>query len=249
VLDLGPDSGRVRVVPTNTTGPRKAMGVDMTDDRVTRATKRVDTDPRNRGAGCATVGHAECRRHRCLRRGAIQEDDDVAGVQDTGLVDIRVEHRHPLRASRGAGSDLAELPDIADLPDAVLEDTLSALASKVYSPHPCEETHRMKRSCRDGLDELLVAGFFKALADPRRLQIVSELAGSDGCRTVGSVASCCPIDQSVVSRHLAILRQAGIVNAERNGKKVLYTLDTGTLADRLRALADALDATPAAQEK
>lgn len=104
----------------------------------------------------------------------------------------------------------------------------------------------MKSDCCDGLEELLVAGFFKALADPRRLQIVSELAGSGDCRTVGSVASCCPVDQSVVSRHLAILRDAGIVTAERNGKQVLYTLDAQTLATRLRALADALDQTPSA---
>lgn len=38
-------------------------------------------------------------------------------------------------------------------------------------------------------------------------------------------------DQSVVSQHLAVLRKAGIVNAEKNGKFVFYTLDRNRIAE------------------
>jgi len=38
-------------------------------------------------------------------------------------------------------------------------------------------------------------------------------------------------NQSVISQHLAVLRKAGIVNAEKNGKFVFYTLNRNRIAD------------------
>lgn len=91
------------------------------------------------------------------------------------------------------------------------------------------------------LDGLLSPPLFKALGDPNRLALLLRLAAAGGPATVSELGGCCARDLSVVSRHLARLREAGIVVAERRGREVHYRL-TSDLAGTLRAIADALDA-------
>ena len=55
------------------------------------------------------------------------------------------------------------------------------------------------------------------------------------------MAECCPVDISVVSRHLAILREAGILAARKQGKEVLYSVRSTELVSTLRELADAIE--------
>lgn len=93
------------------------------------------------------------------------------------------------------------------------------------------------------LAKIMDADLFRALSDQNRLQIIGKLA--DCCnmtKTVSDIASGFRIDISVISRHLSILRNAGVLTADRHGKEVYYTLQADTLADNLRQLADALDA-------
>lgn len=92
-----------------------------------------------------------------------------------------------------------------------------------------------------GLAELLSAEFFKALADPNRIAILARLAEEGREKTVSEVAKCCPVDVSVVSRHLKILRSAGVLEAEKRGKEVLYRIRIRHLVGLLRGLADALE--------
>ena len=91
------------------------------------------------------------------------------------------------------------------------------------------------------LDGLLSPALFKALGDPNRLALLLRLAAAGEPVTVSALGGCCERDLSVVSRHLARLREAGIVAAERRGREVHYQLTTD-LASILRAIADALDA-------
>jgi ArsR family transcriptional regulator len=94
--------------------------------------------------------------------------------------------------------------------------------------------------CCGGLEELLPPRLFKALAAPNRIALLARLAACrDGC-TVGEAAGCCAVDLSVVSRHLAQLRDAGVLEATRRGKEVVYAVRAEALARALRALADAL---------
>ena len=81
---------------------------------------------------------------------------------------------------------------------------------------------------------------FKALSDPNRISLMLQLAGCGGA-TVGEAARCCPVDLSVVSRHLAVLREAGIVEHEKRGKEVHYRLRADVLVTSLRAIADAIE--------
>lgn len=70
--------------------------------------------------------------------------------------------------------------------------------------------------------EVSCATLLKVLADDTRLDVVRQLM--TGPRHVGELNASIPIDQSLLSHHLKILRTAGIVKAERDGKAVLYRL-------------------------
>ena len=96
--------------------------------------------------------------------------------------------------------------------------------------------------CCPPLDGLLQPALFKALSDPNRLAILCRLAECGTASRVSEVAACCPVDLSVVSRHLGVLRRAGVLAAERRGKEVHYSVRMGWLIRTLRELADALEA-------
>ncbi len=66
------------------------------------------------------------------------------------------------------------------------------------------------------------ARVMKALAHPSRLFIVDEL--SHGERCVCELTDMIGADVSTVSKHLALLRQAGLVLDEKRGQQVFYRL-------------------------
>jgi ArsR family transcriptional regulator, arsenate/arsenite/antimonite-responsive transcriptional repressor len=84
--------------------------------------------------------------------------------------------------------------------------------------------------------------FFKALGDPVRLALVAYLAHLGKPSTVTEVSGCCGVDFSGVSRHLKILREAGIVTAEKRGRKTYYALDADKITSSLHGLSDILEA-------
>jgi len=94
----------------------------------------------------------------------------------------------------------------------------------------------------EGLDRLLAPKLFKALCDPNRIAILSDLARRCRPLTVSQIAEGLPVDLSVVSRHLAVLRDADILIARKQGKEVCYSLNTRNLITTLRAIADAFEA-------
>jgi ArsR family transcriptional regulator len=60
-----------------------------------------------------------------------------------------------------------------------------------------------------------------ALADPARLEILRELAGSDQICAC-DLTDCCSLSQPTVSHHLKVLREAGAVVSERRGSNIYY---------------------------
>ena len=66
------------------------------------------------------------------------------------------------------------------------------------------------------------AAVFKALAHPSRIFIVNELASGEQC--VCELTDKVGTDTSTVSKHLSLLRQAGIVAAEKRSNMVFYSL-------------------------
>lgn len=96
--------------------------------------------------------------------------------------------------------------------------------------------------CCARAESLLEPEFFRALGDPTRVAVLLRLAELGEPSTVTQVACCCSVDLSVVSRHLAVLRRAGIVAGEKRGKEMLHRIRYATLAATLRSMADAIEA-------
>lgn len=75
---------------------------------------------------------------------------------------------------------------------------------------------------------------FRALADETRLAILRQLRERKEVAACDFHA-CCDVAQPTVSHHLKVLREAGLVNSEKRGLWVYYTLNEDTLK-RLRDL-------------
>lgn len=103
------------------------------------------------------------------------------------------------------------------------------------------QTNKSGSCAKSNLISLLPVDLFKALGDPTRVALLGSLALTAKPKSVSEIAACCPIDLSVVSRHLKLLKAAGVVASERRGKEVFYRLRTTYLAGLLRGLADALE--------
>ena len=69
---------------------------------------------------------------------------------------------------------------------------------------------------------------FDALGDPNRRAIVELLAGGD--RSVSQLAGELPISRPAVSRHLRLLKEAGLVADRAEGTRRLYRLDDEGIA-------------------
>lgn len=100
---------------------------------------------------------------------------------------------------------------------------------------------KLPTDCLEALENHLNPDFFQALCDPVRLSLVAHLAASGRPLTVTDASECCGIHFSGVSRHLALLKRAGMVQAEKHGREVHYSLDVGALVSTLRGAADALE--------
>lgn len=80
-----------------------------------------------------------------------------------------------------------------------------------------------------GIDET-----FRALADPTRRAILQLLRQGD--RTAGEISSRFPMTAASVSHHLAVLKEAGLVQANREGRTVIYSLEATVFQDFVREL-------------
>ncbi len=74
--------------------------------------------------------------------------------------------------------------------------------------------------------------FFKALSDPTRLKIIRLLASNpERSLCVGAVAKRLGITQPAVSQHLRVLKHVGLVEPNREGFRVHYTINIETLTE------------------
>lgn len=64
---------------------------------------------------------------------------------------------------------------------------------------------------------------FKALAHPARVQVIRELSDG-GERCVCDLVEACGLGWSMVSRHLSVLREAGLIVEERRGTQIFNRL-------------------------
>lgn len=68
-----------------------------------------------------------------------------------------------------------------------------------------------------------------ALADPHRRVMIEALCAGEA--TAGELGALVPVAQPGVSRHLAVLREAGLVDVRRDGQRRIYQLRPAALAE------------------
>ena len=76
---------------------------------------------------------------------------------------------------------------------------------------------------------------FKALADPSRRKVLELLR--QGPKTAGELADHFDFAKPTMSAHFAILREADLVESEKDGKQVIYRLKLSVLEDALLGFA------------
>lgn len=84
----------------------------------------------------------------------------------------------------------------------------------------------------------LHADLLKALAHPRRLEIVQLLR--EKSLNVTDMYEMLDLPQANISQHLMILRDAGIVSTQRNGKQIIYSLTHPKIIEASDALREVL---------
>jgi len=77
---------------------------------------------------------------------------------------------------------------------------------------------------------------FRALADPTRREILKLLR--EEAMTSGDIAARFPTAWATISRHLAVLRDAGLISAERNGTSIRYELNATVLHELAEVVMD-----------
>ncbi|MEN6407070.1 MAG: autorepressor SdpR family transcription factor [Thermoguttaceae bacterium] len=80
---------------------------------------------------------------------------------------------------------------------------------------------------------------FQALSDPTRREILRRLRRRD--LTAGEIAAAFPQAFSTISGHCKTLKHAGLVVTERQGTKIVYSLNTSALEDVLGVMMDFVD--------
>lgn len=83
------------------------------------------------------------------------------------------------------------------------------------------------------------ANIIKALSHPSRLFIVDML--KIGSRTVGELTEMIGADTSTVSKHLSVLKNAGIVDDEKKGTSVYYSLLCPCILDFISCIEDVIE--------
>ncbi len=79
------------------------------------------------------------------------------------------------------------------------------------------------------------AAMMKAVAHPMRISII-ELLDQKKEMNVTDIYGKLRLEQAVASHHLSILRRSGIVNTERNGKMIFYSVNHNRLTTLLQCV-------------
>ena len=79
---------------------------------------------------------------------------------------------------------------------------------------------------------------FKALADPTRRQVLQLLR--QGPKSAGELSDQFPVSKPTMSAHFAVLREAGLVDSDKQGKNLMYRLKMSVLEEALMEFSDLL---------
>ena len=95
---------------------------------------------------------------------------------------------------------------------------------------PNEAMARMQAHAGDA------SALLKAMANEQRLLVLCQLVDKE--LSVGELLAGIKLSQSALSQHLAILREAGLVDSRKSGQTVFYSLPTGPVHQLMHTLHD-----------
>jgi len=91
------------------------------------------------------------------------------------------------------------------------------------------------------LVKVLDSKFLKSLGEPVRVEIIRFLL-LNGQADIGTIAENMPQDRSVISRHLNMMQETGILTAEKTGRHMFYRLNADSFLERFSKITDLVEA-------
>jgi DNA-binding transcriptional ArsR family regulator len=99
--------------------------------------------------------------------------------------------------------------------------------------------HPTREEVADACLEMLDTGFFRALCEPVRVEILRYLI-VNGRSDVNTVSAAMPQDRSVIARHLQLMERAGLLQAQSEGRHTFYEIDGPSIVSRMTNVTKAL---------
>ena len=87
------------------------------------------------------------------------------------------------------------------------------------------------------LVDVMDSKFFKSMGEPVRVQIIRFLL-LNGRADIGTIAENMPQDRSVISRHLNLMLEVGILNCEKESRHMFYSLNAVVFLERFTDITD-----------
>lgn len=91
-----------------------------------------------------------------------------------------------------------------------------------------------------------MSNVFKALSDPTRREVLKLLRG--GPLSAGELASHFDVSKPTMSVHFRVLKEAGLVSVERDGKSMIYSLRMSVLEEALMGFAQTFGMAPSSEQ-
>ena len=88
----------------------------------------------------------------------------------------------------------------------------------------------------DELVDLLDSRFFKSLSEPVRVRILKFLL-LNGRSDIAAIAENLPQDRSVISRHLNLMQEAGILKGEKVSRHMYYSINASEFLEKVEGIA------------
>ncbi len=100
---------------------------------------------------------------------------------------------------------------------------------------PKSNSEKRRDLAIDGLNEVLDSKFLTALAEPSRIDVLKQVIRL-GKADISELSEGLNLDRSVISRHLGILKDAGILIRDKQGKHVYYQLDPSQAIQKFKTI-------------
>ncbi|GAB4569476.1 MAG: winged helix-turn-helix domain-containing protein [Rhizobacter sp.] len=99
--------------------------------------------------------------------------------------------------------------------------------------------HPTREQVANACMEILDTGFFRALCEPVRVEILRQLI-LKGRSDVNTIAEGMPQDRSVIARHLQLMERAGLLHSQTQGRHTFYEIDGPAIVSRMSSVTSVL---------